>query len=82
MRLKGLTLFHCNSHFSWPYILNLNYHFSDVTVSSMSKSNIRVSGFGGCARRTQDLYWFEQNISTSSHRRLALPAPLMIKLVV
>jgi hypothetical protein len=34
------------------------------------------------AWRTQDLYWFRQNVPTSSHRWLALPAPLMIKLVV
>jgi hypothetical protein len=30
-------------------------------------------------RGAQDLYWFEQNVPTSSHRWLALPAPLMIK---
>jgi hypothetical protein len=33
-------------------------------------------------RRAQDLYWFGQNVSTFSHRCLALPAPLMIKLIV
>jgi hypothetical protein len=27
----------------------------------------------------QDLYWFGQNVPTSNHRQLALPAPLMIK---
>jgi hypothetical protein len=30
----------------------------------------------------QDLYWFGQNVLTSSHRWLTLPIPLMIKLVV
>jgi hypothetical protein len=34
------------------------------------------------AWRAQDLYWFSKNVPTSSHRWLALPAPLMIKLVV
>jgi hypothetical protein len=33
-------------------------------------------------RKEHDLYWFGQNIPTSSHWWLALPAPLMIKLVV
>jgi hypothetical protein len=27
----------------------------------------------------QDLYWFGEDVPTSSHRQLALPAPLMIK---
>jgi hypothetical protein len=26
----------------------------------------------------QDLYWFDQNVPASSHRRIALPAPLPI----
>jgi hypothetical protein len=30
-------------------------------------------------RWAQDLYWFGQNVPTSSHRRPALPAPLTIK---
>ncbi|PWZ26874.1 hypothetical protein Zm00014a_034737 [Zea mays] len=43
---------------------------------------MRIPGSEGCARRTQDLYWFGQNVFTSSHRWLTLPTPLMIKLVV
>lgn len=27
----------------------------------------------------QDLYWFGQNVPTSHHRQLALPAPMKIK---
>jgi hypothetical protein len=34
---------------------------------------------GRCTWWEQDLYWFGQNISTFSHRWLALSAPLMIK---
>jgi hypothetical protein len=30
----------------------------------------------------QDLYWFEQNIPTSSHQGLALPAPCCSMLIV
>jgi hypothetical protein len=51
-------------------------------LAPTSKFIVRVSGSGGCARRAQDLYWFTQNVSTSSHRWLVLPAPLMIKLVL
>jgi hypothetical protein len=40
---------------------------------------VHVLGFGRYARWAQDLYWFMQNVSTSSHLRLALPTPLMIK---
>jgi hypothetical protein len=43
---------------------------------------LRVPGFRGCARMAQYLYWFGQNVPTSSHRWLALLTPLMIKLVV
>jgi hypothetical protein len=53
-----------------------------VGVSNLaptSKFIVRVLGSGGCARWAQDLYWFGHNVPTSSHRWLALPAPLMIK---
>jgi hypothetical protein len=43
---------------------------------------VRVPGSGGCARRAQGLYWFQQNVPASSHQWLALPTPWMIKLVV
>jgi hypothetical protein len=33
-----------------------------------------VSGLGWCARRYKDVYWFEQNVSTSSSGLLVLPA--------
>jgi hypothetical protein len=68
--------------------LNLTWHDAkkkinnNVGVSNLtptSKFVVCVPGFGRCARSAQDLYWFEQNIPTSSHRRLALPTPLMIK---
>jgi hypothetical protein len=58
---------------------------SSVGVSYLaptSKLIMCVPGSKGCVRRTQDLYWFGQNVPTSSHRWLALPAPLMIKFVV
>jgi hypothetical protein len=42
-------------------------------------SNAIILGFRRCARWLQDLYWFRQNVPTSSHWRLALPALLMIK---
>jgi hypothetical protein len=53
-----------------------------ISVSNLaptSKFIVRVLGSGGCARLTQDLYWFGQNIPTSCHWRLVLPAPLMIR---
>jgi hypothetical protein len=56
-----------------------------VYVSSLaptSKFIVRVLGTRGCARRAQDLYGFGQNVATSNHRLLALPASLMIELVV
>jgi hypothetical protein len=51
-------------------------------LAPTSKFIVRGLGFRGCARRAQGLYWFGQNIPTSSHQWLALPAPLIIKLVV
>jgi hypothetical protein len=44
-----------------------------------SKFIVCVLGSRRCARWAQDLYWFGQNVPTSSHRWLALPGPLMIK---
>jgi hypothetical protein len=35
-----------------------------------------------CARKAQGLYWFGQNVPTSSHQWIALPAAFMIKLIV
>jgi hypothetical protein len=57
-------------------------HASVSYLALTSKFIVRVPGSGGCARRAQDLYKFGQNVPTSSHRCLALLAPLMIKLVV
>jgi hypothetical protein len=37
-----------------------------------------IPGFRRCARWAQDLYWFRQNVPTSSLWRLALPPPLLI----
>jgi hypothetical protein len=37
-----------------------------------------VLSSGRCVWWTQDLYWFGQNISTSSLRRLALSTPLLL----
>ena len=48
-------------------------------IVSISKFIVRVPGSGRCAQWAQDLYWFEQNVPTSSNRWLVLPAPLMIK---
>jgi hypothetical protein len=39
---------------------------------------VRVLGSGRCARRAQGLYWFGQNVPSSSLRRLTLPAPVLI----
>jgi hypothetical protein len=53
-----------------------------VGVSNLalaSKFIVRVLGSRRCAWWAQDLYWFGQNVPTSSHRRLALRGPLMIK---
>jgi hypothetical protein len=53
-----------------------------VGVSNLaptSKFIVRILGYGGCARWAQDLYWFGQNVPTSSHQRLVIPVPLMIK---
>jgi hypothetical protein len=41
---------------------------------------MRVPDLGGCARWAQDLYCFGQNVPNSIHHRLALAAPLMIKI--
>jgi hypothetical protein len=51
-------------------------------LAPTSKFIVRVLGSGGRAQRAQDLYRFGQNVPTSSHRWLALPVPLMIKLLV
>jgi hypothetical protein len=51
-------------------------------LAPTSKFIVCVLSSRGCARRAQDLYWFGQNVPTSSHRWLALPAPLIIKCVV
>jgi hypothetical protein len=48
-------------------------------LTPTSKFIVRIPGSKRCAWWVQDLYWFGQNIPNSSHRRLALPAPLMIK---
>jgi hypothetical protein len=48
-------------------------------LAPTSKFIMRVPCSEECAQWTQDLYWFGQNVPTFSHRRLALPAPLMIK---
>jgi hypothetical protein len=48
-------------------------------LAPTSKFIVRVLGSRGCARWAQGLYWYTQNIPTSSHWWLALPAPLMIK---
>jgi hypothetical protein len=53
-----------------------------VGVSNLdptSKFIVGVSSSGACVQWAQDLYWFRQNVPTSSHRWLALPAPWMIK---
>jgi hypothetical protein len=53
-----------------------------VGVSNLAptiKFIVHVFGSGGCGRWAKDLYWFVQNIPTSSHRWLVLPAPLMVK---
>jgi hypothetical protein len=47
-----------------------------------SKFIVHVPGSRGCAQRAQGLYWFGQNVPTSSHRRLEVPTPLMIKVIV
>jgi hypothetical protein len=47
-----------------------------------SKFILHVLGSRGCGQRAQGLYWFGQNVPTSSHRRLEVPTPLMIKLIV
>jgi hypothetical protein len=49
------------------------------TLASISKFIVHIPGSGHCAWCAQDLYWFEQNVPTSTRRWLALPAPLMIK---
>jgi hypothetical protein len=73
---------------SWPVpdtlMIELTESESKVSVgvsnlAPTSKFIVRVPGSGGCARWAQDLNWFGQNVPTSSHRRLALPAPLMIE---
>jgi hypothetical protein len=51
-------------------------------LAPTSKFILRVLGSGWCARRAQGLYWLRLNVPTFSHRRIALLAPLMIKLVV
>jgi hypothetical protein len=51
-------------------------------LTPISKFIVRIPGFRGCVRRAQDLYWFGQNVSTSSHQWLALLALLIIKFVV
>jgi hypothetical protein len=39
---------------------------------------VHVPGFEQCARWTQDLYWFEQNVPTYSIQRFGLPVALLI----
>jgi hypothetical protein len=49
-------------------------------LALITKFIVRITSSRG--RRAQDLYWFRQSVPTSSHQWLALPTPLMIKLVV
>jgi hypothetical protein len=44
-----------------------------------SKLYYACSRLRRCVRWTQHLYWFGQNVPTSSHRQLAQPTSLMIK---
>jgi hypothetical protein len=53
--------------------------FGVLNLAPTNKFIMRILVSRGCGRWAQDLYWFEQNVSTSRNRRLALPAPLMIK---
>jgi hypothetical protein len=48
-------------------------------LALISKFIVRVLGSGRCAWWAQDLYCFGQNVPTSSHQRLVLSGPLMIK---
>jgi hypothetical protein len=70
---------------SWLAILSLKNlvvnvqalpSFSVSNLASTIKFIVRVLGFKWYA---QDLYWFRQNVPTSSHWWLALLTPLMIK---
>jgi hypothetical protein len=54
-------------------------HISVSNLALTSKFIVRVPGSGGWTWWAQDLYWFGQNVPTSSYRRFALPTPLMIK---
>jgi hypothetical protein len=47
-----------------------------------SKIIVHISGSRGCTQRALGLYWFGQDIPTSSHWWHALPVPLMIKLII
>jgi hypothetical protein len=84
-QLVPLRSFNPSRQHNTPSQMQCECNIVAVSVSylaSTSKFIVRVLSSGGCARRAQDLYWFGQNVPTSSHRWLALPAPLMIKLVV
>jgi hypothetical protein len=50
-----------------------------ITKEVLSQFVCSRSRFWTCARWTQGLYWFGQNVPTSSVRRLALLAPLLLK---
>jgi hypothetical protein len=60
-----------------PLLVVPTVSFSNLTP--VSKFIVHVLGSGRCGRWVQGLYWFGQNVPTSSHRRLVLLAPLMIK---
>jgi hypothetical protein len=63
-------------------VLGKEAEFNNVSVLNLaliSKFIVRVLRYRVCARWAKDLYWFGQNVPTSSHRWLALPTSLMIK---
>jgi hypothetical protein len=50
-----------------------------VGVSNLALTSKIIMHISGSRRWAHDLYWFGRNIPASSHRWLALLAPLMIK---
>jgi hypothetical protein len=62
----------------WPPTWCTNYRCFKPMLRQVNL-NVLVPWFGWCGLWAQDLYWFGQNVPTSSLWRLALPTPLLLK---
>jgi hypothetical protein len=75
---KNYVCFPTMSVAIWSLICSTMYFSVFWTTLRQVNFYVCVPGFGWCTRWAQGLYWFEQNILTSSHRWLELPTSFLI----